>query len=170
MPAGLPGAVEGIGRFTLSMERRGQGVACDGAQLVVSDGSARLHFFDPRECYGAAKRGGGALLAKRTVEVADESSEIVPALGELEFVDGKIMVGVFRIGCEAGGVGVGRGPTGGRGGGCAGAKSPEGACGHRAPAWGVRTTSSFHPSPRHRRTRRADCLTHCHAGVACYVT
>ncbi|TAM33992.1 MAG: glutaminyl-peptide cyclotransferase [Nevskiaceae bacterium] len=61
----------------------GWGIASDGRQLVISDGSARLHFVDPE---------GFRLL--RSIEVSD-GGRPVTMLNELEWVEGAIYANVW---------------------------------------------------------------------------
>ena len=61
----------------------GWGIASDGRRLVMSDGSARLFFLDPKS--------QGLL---RTLRVFDGEKE-VPSLNELEFVKGELWANVW---------------------------------------------------------------------------
>jgi glutaminyl-peptide cyclotransferase len=59
------------------------GLTSDGASLIVSDGSSRLHFVDP-----------DSFQARSAVEVRD-GEHPVPLLNELEWIDGEIWANVW---------------------------------------------------------------------------
>ncbi|ROH91707.1 glutaminyl-peptide cyclotransferase [Stagnimonas aquatica] len=61
----------------------GWGLASDGQQLVVSDGSSRLYFVDPE-----------GFRLRRSIEVSDDGQP-VPMLNELEWFEGAIYANVW---------------------------------------------------------------------------
>ncbi|MDP3857205.1 MAG: glutaminyl-peptide cyclotransferase [Stagnimonas sp.] len=61
----------------------GWGIASDGQQLVISDGTARLHFVDAE-----------GFRLRRSIEVRDDGRP-VPLLNELEWVEGAIYANVW---------------------------------------------------------------------------
>lgn len=71
-----------VGTFTYSTE--GWGMACDGKRLVMSDGSSRLYFLDPRT--------RKPLSSLRVVE----RGRPVDHLNELEFVRGELWANVWQ--------------------------------------------------------------------------
>jgi glutamine cyclotransferase len=71
-----------LGRFTY--EGEGWGLAFDGRQLVMSDGSDQLRLLDP-----------GSFAVQRTVSVRD-GSRPVTELNELEYVDGALLANVWQ--------------------------------------------------------------------------
>ena len=64
--------------------RQGWGLTTDGEKLIMSDGSAGIHFIDPEE-----------FAVERTIFVRDAYSE-VGFLNELEYVDGDIYANVWQ--------------------------------------------------------------------------
>ncbi len=69
---------------TLSYTGEGWGMTTDGESLVMSDGTARLRFLDPR-----------TFAVRRTVDVHDGPSP-VSQLNELEWVKGQILANVWQ--------------------------------------------------------------------------
>ena len=69
---------------TFRYDHEGWGITHDGRRLIVSDGSATLHFLDPRTL-----REVGAL------QVRDEGGGSVTGLNELEYVRGAIYANVW---------------------------------------------------------------------------
>ncbi len=69
---------------THSYQGEGWGLASDGRQLVMSDGSDTLKFINPKD-----------FSVVRTLEVRDGNSA-VKNLNELEWIDGQIFANVFR--------------------------------------------------------------------------
>lgn len=69
-------------QFTYTTE--GWGITYDGARLIMSDGSAKLSFWDP-----------DSLAELGTVEVHDETGPIV-RLNELEYIEGEIFANIWQ--------------------------------------------------------------------------
>ena len=63
---------------------QGWGIAHDGEQLIVSDGTANLYFFDPE-----------TLMEKRRIVVHDDQGQ-VNQLNELEYINGKIWANIWK--------------------------------------------------------------------------
>ena len=72
---------EVLDQFTYPTE--GWGITYDGAHLIMSDGSATLHFLDP-ETFAEVK----------TVEASDQGGPVTN-LNELEYIDGEIYANVW---------------------------------------------------------------------------
>ncbi len=71
---------------TFSYPTEGWGLACDGRNLIMSDGSATLRFLDPR-----------TFKVIRQIEVRDRSN-VVPHINELEYVKGEIYANIWDTG------------------------------------------------------------------------
>ena len=71
-------------RDTLAYYGEGWGLTTDGESLIMSDGTARLRFLDPR-----------TFAVRRTLDVRDGASP-VSQLNELEWVDGEILANVWQ--------------------------------------------------------------------------
>lgn len=71
-------------RDTLSYYGEGWGLTTDGESLVMSDGTARLRFLDPK-----------TFAVRRTLDVRDGQSP-VSQLNELEWVEGEILANVWQ--------------------------------------------------------------------------
>lgn len=71
-------------RDTLGYTGEGWGLTYDGESIVMSDGTARLRFLDPR-----------TFAVRRTLDVKDGFSP-VSQLNELEFVKGEILANVWQ--------------------------------------------------------------------------
>jgi len=71
-----------LGEFNYPTE--GWGITHDGKNLIVSDGSAMLRFFNPE-----------TLQHIKTIEVTDEHQRPVNKLNELEYVNGEILANVW---------------------------------------------------------------------------
>jgi glutamine cyclotransferase len=71
-------------RDTLSYYGEGWGLTTDGESIVMSDGSARLRFLDPK-----------TFAVRRTLDVRDGQSP-VSQLNELEWVDGELLANVWQ--------------------------------------------------------------------------
>jgi glutaminyl-peptide cyclotransferase len=71
-------------RDTLSYYGEGWGLTTDGESIVMSDGSARIRFLDPK-----------TFAVRRTVDVRDGASP-VSQLNELEWVDGELFANVWQ--------------------------------------------------------------------------
>ncbi len=63
---------------------QGWGLCNDGKQLIMSDGSERIYFRDPK-----------TFEILRTIEVYD-NVDAVPYLNELEYIDGKIYANIYQ--------------------------------------------------------------------------
>ena len=70
------------GRFTYPTE--GWGMTFDGEHLIMSDGTARLYFWDP-----------ATLATVGTVDVYDDKGPVV-RLNELEFIQGEIFANIWQ--------------------------------------------------------------------------
>jgi len=71
-------------RTTFAYPTEGWGITWDGARLIMSDGTATLHFLDP------------ATLTERShVDVSDNGSPVVK-LNELEYIQGEIYANVWQ--------------------------------------------------------------------------
>ncbi len=70
------------GEFHYSTE--GWGLTTDGDELIMSDGTAKLHFLDP-ETYQE----------KRSINVTDQG-EAITRINELEYVDGEIYANIWQ--------------------------------------------------------------------------
>lgn len=73
---------ERIGQFNYSSE--GWGLAYDGARLILSDGTQKLHFLDP-DTYQETG----------VIQVRD-GSQYITRLNELEFIDGELYANVWQ--------------------------------------------------------------------------
>ena len=71
-----------LGRFTYPTE--GWGITDDGTQLIVSDGTPNLYFWDP------------ATLQETGRITVTYQSQLVPQLNELEYIDGEIFANVWQ--------------------------------------------------------------------------
>ena len=71
-----------IKQFTYPTE--GWGLTQDGAQLIMSDGTARLYFLDP-----------GTLAETRRITVTDRGAPVV-MLNELEYIRGEIFANIWQ--------------------------------------------------------------------------
>ncbi len=69
---------------TFNYAHEGWGITHDGQQLIVSDGSATIHFWDPE-----------TLQETHQIQVNDEYG-LVTQLNELEFVEGEIFANVWQ--------------------------------------------------------------------------
>lgn len=67
-----------------SYEGEGWGLTTDGASLILSDGTARLRFLDPK-----------TFLVTRTIEVTRDGQPVVH-LNELEYIHGEIFANVWQ--------------------------------------------------------------------------
>lgn len=67
-----------------SYEGEGWGLATDGTQLILSDGTARIRFLDP-----------ATFAVKRTIDVTREGKPVV-RLNELEYIRGEIFANVWE--------------------------------------------------------------------------
>lgn len=70
-----------LDQFYYDME--GWGITYDGKQLIISDGSSRLHFLDPL-----------TFIETGSIEVHDANG-VVTNLNELEFVNGEVLANVY---------------------------------------------------------------------------
>jgi glutamine cyclotransferase len=73
---------EQVGQFEYPTE--GWGLTQDGSRLIMSDGTAMLHFLDPQ-----------TLQETGTVEVTDQGNP-VKQLNELEYIDGQIYANIWQ--------------------------------------------------------------------------
>jgi glutamine cyclotransferase len=69
---------------TFSYPTEGWGLAYDGVRLIMSDGTATLHFLDPQ-----------SLVETGHVEVRDGGTPVV-RLNELEYIDGQVWANVWQ--------------------------------------------------------------------------
>lgn len=76
--------LEKIGEFPYPGPFDGWGLTTDGRYLMMSDGTHRIHFLDPRD----------SMKIVRTIEVFDNQNA-VKLLNELEYVDGLIYANVY---------------------------------------------------------------------------
>lgn len=67
-----------------SYEGEGWGLTSDGTSLILSDGTARIRFLDPK-----------TFLVTRSIEVTRDGQP-VPQLNELEFIHGEIFANVWQ--------------------------------------------------------------------------
>jgi glutaminyl-peptide cyclotransferase len=70
---------------TFSYEGEGWGLTHDKTQLILSDGTSQLHFFDPN-----------SFKVTRRLRVTDEAGHPVDNLNELEFVHGEIYANIWH--------------------------------------------------------------------------
>ena len=70
------------GRFRYATE--GWGMTFDGKQLIMSDGTARLYFWDP-----------ATLTTTHTIDVYDDQGPVV-RLNELEYIQGEIFANIWQ--------------------------------------------------------------------------
>lgn len=70
--------------------REGWGLATDGQQLIMSDGTATLYFVDPE-----ATASTGVLAITRQVEVRDQGSPVAN-LNELEYIGGEVYANIWQ--------------------------------------------------------------------------
>ena len=71
------------GEFSYPTE--GWGITFDGERLIMSDGTARLYFWDP-----------DTLAELGTLDVHDETGQPIPMLNELEYVKGEIFANIWQ--------------------------------------------------------------------------
>lgn len=71
------------GQFAYPTE--GWGITFDGERLIMSDGTARLYFWDPN-----------TLAEVGTLDVHDETGQPIPMLNELEYVKGEIFANIWQ--------------------------------------------------------------------------
>jgi glutamine cyclotransferase len=71
---------------THTYQGEGWGLTNDGSQLIMSDGSSRLAFIDPKD-----------FSVKKTLQVKDGVREI-SQLNELEYVNGEIFANIYQTG------------------------------------------------------------------------
>jgi len=71
---------------TFSYPTEGWGITCDGNNLIMSDGTAILHFLDPRK-----------FTVVKQIEVKDRGRPI-PYLNELEYIKGEIFANIWDTG------------------------------------------------------------------------
>jgi glutaminyl-peptide cyclotransferase len=69
---------------TFSYATEGWGLTTDGSRLIMSDGTATLHFLDPK-----------SLREMATLQVVDDRGPVT-RLNELEYVDGEVWANVWK--------------------------------------------------------------------------
>jgi glutamine cyclotransferase len=72
------------------LPREGWGLASDGQQLIMSDGSANIYFVDPE-----ATANTGVLAITGQVEVRDPSGPVTN-LNELEYINGEVYANIWQ--------------------------------------------------------------------------
>lgn len=71
------------GQFSYPTE--GWGITFDGERLIMSDGTPRLYFWDPN-----------TLAEMGSIDVHDETGQLIPMLNELEYVKGEIFANIWQ--------------------------------------------------------------------------